>query len=820
MLQDLRRAWRSLWRAPEFTLTVVLTLALGIGVNSVIFMVVNAALLRPLPYFQPGRLVMVWEVRQMNPNRFADPKRIVANSNWILSDRELPRYREGNHTFTALAGYATRDVSLTGGGEPERLGAALVTPDFFGVLGIRPRLGRFFQADEDRFGNNGVVLLSYTIWQRRFGGDPRIIGAKLVIDDQPHLVIGVLPADTRIVLPGVDPAKIDLWLPASRQITVTHKFALYQTLGRLRPGVTIAQAKADLEAIGRQLEQQRQRGLVGLNLVPVLDEMSGKIKPALLILLGAVGCVLLVGCANVANLLLARNAARQTETALRAALGASRARLLRDSFAESILLGLMGAAAGLTAARLAGGVLLLWIPEGTVPRLKEAVMDGRVLLFGLAVSMAAALVFGLPSALLAGRFREESWLNESLKLGAPGSGAGAPGARRGRYVRRGLVVAEIALAVVLVIGAGLLIRSFLRLRGVDLGFHTERVSALALTLPESTYSQPRQRAAFVEQVLDRLRSVEGVEAAAATNGIPIGAKLITSYGIEIEGQGNAQDQTSVYFRVVTPDYFRAMGIAIKRGRGFTGRDTDNAVMVNEAFVHRFWPAARPGSMEPLGRRVRYDKRWSEIVGVLADVKHDSPDRESQAELYAPFSENIFGGVDLVLRTRSNSIAAAALLRSAVRSVDPRFPMGEYRTMDEVVSHSVATPRFYMRLMALFAGLAAALAAVGIYGLIAYSVVQRSHEIGVRIAIGASRSAVFRLVIGEALALALAGVIAGLLAALAATRVLGAFLFDVKPIDAFTFAAVALGFVPVAVLASCIPAARANRIDPVLTLRSQ
>jgi putative ABC transport system permease protein len=815
MFQDVRHAWRSLWRAPEFTLTVVLTLALGIGVNSLIFTVVNAALLRPLPYPQPDRLVMVWEWRQMNAANFADPKFILANRNWNLSNRELPRYSAANHTFAALAGYISRSVSLTGSGEPERLGAAFVTPDFFGLLGIRPSLGRVFQPDEDRFGNNGFVILSHGLWQRRFGSDPRVLGAKVVIDGEPHTVVGVLPPDTRVVLPAVDESKVALWVPASHQMTAKRKFALYYTLGRLKPGVTIAQAKADLEAIGRQLEEERKRDLVGLNLVPVNDEMSGKVRHALLILLGAVGCVLLVGCANVANLLLARNAARQTDTAVRTALGAGRARLLRHSIAESVLLGLMGGAAGLAAARIAAGALLLWIPEGTVPRLKEAVMDVRVLLFGLAVSMAAALVFGLPAALLAGHRRDEGWLNDTLKSGSAGSG----GARRGRYLRRGLVIAEIALAVVLVIGAGLLVRSFLRLRGVDLGFHTEHVSTLSLMLPDQTYREPRQRAAFVQQVLDGLRPVPGVEAVAATNAIPIGRQIITSYSFEIEGRENEKETPSVYYRVVTPDFFRALGIPLRRGRGFTDRDTSNAAIVNEAFVHRFWPDVKPGSMEPLGRRVRTGKEWMEIVGILADLKHDSPDKETQAELYVPFTQNIFGGIDLVLRTRADSANTAALLRGAVRSVDPTFPTGDFRTMEEIVDNAVATPRFYMRLMALFAALAALLAVVGIYGLIAYSVVRRSHEIGVRIAIGASRGAIFRMVIGEALALGLAGVGCGLLAALAATRLLANLLFGIKPADAFTFAAAGLGFVLVAVLASCIPAVRTNRIDPVVTLRS-
>jgi putative ABC transport system permease protein len=813
MVQDLRHAWRSLWRAPEFTLTVVLTLALGIGVNSLIFTVVNAALLRPLPYPEPDRLVMVWENRQMNAAAFSNPN--AALRNWMIMDRELPRYAAGNHSFTGLAGYVARDVSVTGPGDPERLHAALVTPDFFGLLGIRPALGRVFRPEEDRFGNNGFVILSHAFWQRRFGADPRVLGAKVVIDGDPHTVIGVLPPDTRMVLPNIDDTVTALWLPGSHTMTARRKFALYYTIGRLKPGVSTAQAKADLEAIGRQLEQERKRNLTGITLVPVNDEMSGGIRPALLILLGAVGCVLLVGCANVANLLLARHTARQAETAVRAALGASRARLLRHSFAESILLGLMGAAAGLAAARLAGRALLLWIPEGVVPRLKEAVVDVRVLLFGLAVSMAAALVFGLPAALLSGRPREENWLHEALKSGSAGSG----GSRRGRYLRRGLVVAEIALAVVLVIGAGLLVRSFLRLRGVDLGFHTDNISTLSLMLPDQTYREPAQRTAFVEQVLDRLRPAAGVEAAAATNAIPIGMQSITSYTVEIEGRESGKDAPSIYYRVVTPDYFRAMGIPLRRGRAITGRDTSGVAMVNEAFVRRFWPDAKPGSLEPLGRRVRTSKTWMEIVGVIADLKHDSPGKETQAELYVPFSENIFAGVDLVVRTRSGPTAAAALLRGAVRSVDSSFPAGDFRTMEEIVSRSVATPRFYMRLMTLFALLAAALAAVGIYGLIAYSVVQRTHEIGLRIAIGASRAAIFRLVVAEALALGLAGVACGLLAALAATRLLAGFLFGVRPADAFTFAAAALGFVMVAVLASCIPAARTNRIDPVITLRS-
>ena len=815
MLQDLRYAFRSLRRTPEFALTVVVTLALGVAVNCLIFTVVNAALLRPLPYPGSDRLVMVWEVVNLNPNRFADPK-AVPNRKWWLTNRELPRFAAGNHSFAALGGYTPREVNLAGWGEPARLDALLVTPEFFDVLGIRPVLGRLFTPDEDRFGENHVVLLSYGLWQQRFSGDPRVIGSQVLIDEEPHRIIGVLPAGTRTALPNLEDGKTDLWLPSSHQMTPARRFALYMTVGRLKPGVGIGQARADLEAIEAQLERERKRGLVAMNLVPLLEEISGNVRPALLILLGAVGCVLLIGCANIANLLLARNAARQTEMALRAALGAQGGRLFRYCLAESLLLGLAGGIAGLTAARALGGALLLWIPEGIVPRLKEAAMDGRVLLFSLAISLLAALIFGLPAAWYGMPRGSTASLSETLKLAAPGAG----GSRRGRSLRRLLAVAEIALAVLLVIGSGLLTRSFLRLRGVDLGFQLDRVSVLSLVLPETAYKQPAQRTAFAEEVLNRLRPVAGVQTVAATNAIPISPNFTTSRTFEIEGVENPQDQPSVFYRVVTPDYFPAMGIAIKRGRGFTPSDGEDAVIVNEAFVRRFLPETKNDPAAPLGRHIRFEKKWAEIVGLLADIKHDGPAKETQAEVYAPFAANIFGSVDIVMRSRLDSRAAAALLRDAVRSVDASFPPGQYRTMEAILGESVATPRFYMRLMALFAGLAAALAAVGIYGLISYSVVQRTHEIGVRVAIGASRRSILRLVIGEALALAAAGIGSGLLAALAATRLLQSLLFEIRPLDAATFAGVAVIFVLVAAAAGCIPAARANRIDPILTLRAE
>lgn len=815
---DVRFALRSFRKSPAFTVAAIIALALGIGANTAIFSVVYTVLFRPLPYREPGRLVMIWETRSdIDPSRFPDPAGAAAMLNrWIPSNEIFDRWKDRNRSFERIAGFSTWTASLTGGA-PERPTGLTVTPDFFDLAGARPAIGRTFLPEENSEGKDDVIVLGHGLWQRRFGSDPGVLGRKVLVDGAPHTIIGVMPASFEVVLPDLPVRRPDFVLPLWHQTIMNRGFTISPVLGRLKPGVSLAQAQAEMSALAAALAQEfpREHKGHGIRLAPLAREVSGEARPAMLVLLGAVGCVLLICCANVANLLLARASARQREIGVRAVLGAGRWRLARQMLTESVLLAVAGGVAGLLLARWGVQLLVAAIPEGTIPRTEDIHVDAPVLAFGIALSMLTGVLFGLVPALEAGRWSTRGGFSDVLKEGGR-QGTGG----RARRLRNALVVSEIAIALVLLTGAGLLVRSFIRLRGVDLGFRAENVLTVPMMVTDAKYADGQRRAEFTERVLERVRGIPAVQAAAVTNSVPMAAEMTASVsGVELEGRPGVDVSTT--YRTVTPDYFRAMGIPFRKGRAFTWADARGGVaIVNQAFVKRYLPGVRDDSPEPLGRHLKWNKVNAVIVGVVADLKCESPRSDTPPELYLQHTETFGQGLALVVRTGSDPMRLVPMLRGAIREINPDQPLGRIETMAQIVSESVAQPRFHMLLLGVFAGLALALAAVGIYGVIAYSVTQRTHEIGVRMALGAERAAVLRMVIRQALGLALAGVAIGLAAAVAATRVLANFLFGVKPIDGVTFAGVSAVLIAVAVAASWLPARRATRVDPMVALRCE
>ena len=815
--RDLRYAVRMLRRGPGFAAVVALTLALGIGANTAIFSVVYAVMFRPLPYPDPDRLVTIWETRSdLDPSRFSDPKGAAAMFlRWLPSNGVFARWKAHNRSFERIAGFSKWTASLTGGGAPERSEGLTVTPDFFPLFGVRPMIGRTFLPDEDRAGNDEVVVLGHGLWQRRFGSNRNVLGKKVLIDGAPHAVIGVMPAAFEAVLPDVTVRRPDYFLPSWHETTMNRGFAIYQVAGRLKPGVSLAQAQAEMSALAASLEREfpRQHKGHGVRLVPLAREISGEARPSLLVLLAAVGCVLLICCANIANLLLARASIRQHEIEVRAALGAGRWRLIRQMLTESILLAVLGGAAGLLLAQWSVHSLVAAIPPGMVPRLEDVRVDSAVLAFGIGLSIVTGLLFGLFPAFQAGR-RSSRGFNGTLKErgGAPGRTGRGPG------LRGVLVVSEIAIALVLLTGAGLLVRSFIRLRSVDLGFHSENILTLGMKVTDPRFSGKQRMGEFSERVVERVRAIPFVQAAAVTTSVPIAPEMTFGIsGIQLENRPGVE--VNSLYRAITPEYFRVMGIALRKGRAFLAADAlGGVVIVNQTFVRRYLPDVRDDSPEPLGRHLKLGERNMSIVGVVADVKCEGITSDVQPEIFVPHTESLGDGLALVVRTGSDPQRLVPLLRAAVQEINPDQPLNRIATMEQIVSDSVAQPRFYMLLLSAFAGLALALAAVGVYGVIAYSVTQRTHEIGIRMALGAKRSRVLRMIVGQAVGLAVAGVGIGLAAAAAATRVLARFLFGVKPIDALTFGAMAAVLIAVAVGASLVPARRATRIDPMIALR--
>jgi putative ABC transport system permease protein len=801
-LNDLRYAVRLQRKNPGFTIVAVIALALGIGANTAIFSVVNTVLLRPLPYKDPERLVMVWE----EATKAGYPTDTPAAANFV-------DWRDQNQAFEGMAAIADESFNLTGSGDPERLEGRRVSANLFPLLGVEPQLGRVFAAAEDQPGSERVVVLSYKLWQRRFGGDAGIVGKTLNLNGAGYTVVGVMPA--RFQFPTADD---EAWVPiAFTQEDATNRGRHYlEVVGRLKPSVTLPQAQAEMSRIATRLQQQYPQSNTDLGAVitPLHEHLVGDIKPALLILLGAVGLVLLIACANVANLLLARAAVRQKEIAVRVALGARRSRLIRQFLTESVSLSVLGGLVGLAIAY--GGLVVLksFIPEN-ISQAREISIDYKVLGFTLLVSVATGLIFGLAPALQSIRFNQI----ETLKEGGRDAATGGSGKR----LRGLLVMAEVAISLVLLIGAGLLINSFLRLRNVDPGFRAENLLTMRIVLPEPKYEKRARRSAFYTDLVQRVQSLAGVRSAAVTTNLPL-YRQGNSISVSIEGKPEpppGQEQI-VVTRMISPSYFDTMTISLLKGRGLTDQDTDdspNVAVISETMARRYWPGEEPVGKRLAIGKVRSPEDLIQVIGVAKDVRQFELTADPKPQMYLTYRQfGFFDLRDLVVKTDVDPASLAATVRNAVWEIDKDQPVSNIRTMEDILGDSIARQRFSMLLLAIFASVALVLAAVGIYGVMSYSVAQRTHEIGIRMALGAQTSAVLKLAVGYGLKLVGAGIIIGLIASFALTRVMSTLLFGVTATDPTTFMLISLLLIAVAAIASYIPARRATKVNPIIALR--
>ncbi|MGH9834557.1 MAG: ABC transporter permease [Blastocatellia bacterium] len=800
--QDLRYGARMLSKNPGFALVAVIALALGIGANTAIFSVVNGVLLRPLPYPQPEQLAMVW----LDNRRQNIREDITSYPNFV-------DWRDQNKTFQGMAAVRNINVSLTGAGEPEELRGATVSANFFQLMGVAPAQGRGFTIDEEQPGKDKVVVLSYGLWQRRFGGDPGILNQTISLSGEPHTVIGIMPPSFAF------PSKVAIWgplAPNERARAARGSFWL-PVIGRFKPGVTRQQAQADMNVIGGQLERQYPdiNAGYGVNVVPLHEQIVGDLKPALLVLLGAVAFVLLIACANVANLLLARAAVRQREVAIRSALGAGRWRIVRQMLTESVLLSVIGGALGLLLA-VWGVAALLKLGPADLPRLDNVRLDWRVLVFTLGLSLLTGLIFGLMPALQT----SQTDVGETLKEG----GRSGTGGRRAQFVRSGFIVAEIALTLALLIGAGLLIRSFWRLQQVNPGFNPDRLLTLTVRLPRTKYPEGAQVAAFYQQLQERLAALPGAQSVSATSSIMM-PKVTNSSGFTIEGRppDPREQSQELPFEAALPNYFETMGVTLAQGRQFTaqdGRGAPEVAIVNETFVKLYFP-----NNDPLGKRFTFgsaddNPQWITIAGVVRDTKRQGLDAPIRMESWMPHAQMPARRMEMVVRTTGDPLALIRSTRDAVWSLDKDLPIPAMETMEQRLSESVAQRRLNMLLLCLFAAVALVLAAVGIYGVMSYAVTQRTHEIGIRVALGAQVGDVLRMILRQGMKLAIIGEIIGLAGAFALTRLMAGLLFGVSATDPLTFVAIALLLTGVALLACWIPARRAAKVDPMVALHHE
>jgi putative ABC transport system permease protein len=812
MFQDLRYGVRMLLKNRGFTAVAALTLALGIGANTAIFSVVNGVLLKPLPYDQPDQLVNLWEAAPwgqstVSPGAFID-------------------WRDGAEGLEGLSVVRGASMNLAGEGQPERLIGLTVSASYLRILRIQPMLGRGFLPGEDKpDGDNKVIVISHGLWQRRFGADPGVIGRAIRLNSEPHTVIGVLPP--KAALAGQDRNEdrqflIPFVFGAGEEHT-TRGNHLFHVIARLKPAVTREQAQAELTAIKRRLQSlyPKDKEDWTVNVAPLHESVTSGVKPTLLMLMGAVGFVLLIACANVANLLLAKAASRRKEMSIRVALGASRLRVIRQVLTESSLLGLLGGSLGVGMAYWGVQALSDW-SGGALPRVEEVTVDGRALSFSLLISVGAGLLFGLVPALQVSAPN----LNETLKEGSRGSGVGS-----GYRMRSGLIVAEVALALVLLAGAGLLVRSLFRLLDVDLGFNPQNTLTMDLSLPKAKYpagSDARSR--FLHSIFEKLEGLPGVEAAGMISSAPMSGVY---NGTELKRADRPEQYYHSPFNSVSGNYFSAQGIPLLRGRVFSERDdftndqnfakeqiNQLVVIINEALAKRIFP-----NEDPLGKRVRFwgkyegrDLEW-EIIGIVGNVRQMSLDNDFLDRFYIPQGFFSQGG-SLVARTKSAPLALAESIRKEILALDSDVPVSNIRTMEQVISGSLSDRRFTLTLLGIFAGAALGLAVIGLYGVMAYAVAQRTHEIGVRMALGARRADVLWLVLRQGMRLTTLGLIVGLAGAVAVTRVLRNHLYEIGPTDATTFVSVSLLLVLVALLACLIPARRATKVDPMVALRQE
>ena len=793
LLQDVRYAFRMLRKNPGFTAVAVITLALGIGANTAVFSVVYGVLLRPLPYAHSDQIV----VMRSNQSR-----------------QDMDDVRERTKTLGQGGAFTLQAMDFTGGMEPVRIDAALIDGGLFPVLGLPPQLGRTLRPDEDRLGGPLHVALSHSFWQQQLGSDPNIIGKSIPLSGQSYTVVGVMPADFSLPNHTVD-AFISLRVayPEGAKYRGVHFMRSYW---RLKPGVTLAQAQAEMPLIDRELarlypDEDQQRHT---ELVPLKQWVVGEARTPLLVLFGAVGFVLLVACANFANLLVTRAVSRKGEMAVRAALGAARRRLLSQILTESVLIATLGGAAGLVIAKI-GLDSLLALKPANLPRISVIALDWRVFVFALAASLATGLVFGLVPAWAALRSDPAEALNEAGHRGSAGA--------RSHRLRSVLIVSEVALALLLLTGAGLLIRGFWLLRSTDPGFSPEHVLTMNVQLPESRYPQIPRQTQFRRQLLEELNAQPGVQAAMVSE-VPLGGDLVT-HNFVIEGRAPLAEGTEpeTDSRSVMGDYFQVMRIPLRAGRYFTDQDREGVPLVgiiNEAMARQFFP-----EQNPVGARIRWahykEINWITIVGVVGDVKHLGLDQAEDPAVYTPYAQSTEPWkrwMALVVRTRQDTSEVVKAAKRAIWSIDSQIPLGEVHSMNEIVAASTAERQFNMLLLGLFAALALVLAAVGIYGLTSYLVTQRTHEFGIRMALGANRGHVMKLVVGQGMLLAGLGVGIGLIAAVGLTRFMESMLFAVRPTDPLTFAAVSALLVGIALAASIIPARRATKVDPMQALR--
>ena len=802
LLQDIHYSIRTLYKNPSFTAIVALALALGIGANTAIFSVVNSVLFRPLPYRDPQRLVMIWENHQQR----GGPER-----EWA-SPGDLRDWREQPQSFEHVVGLLGWGPTLTGRDEPEDLLGAAVSYDTFAMLGVEPALGRSFSADDDWAGAARVVVLSHKLWQRRFGSDPSIVGKNITLSGESFTVIGVTArALTFPVLPASE-----IFTPAGPILAglkgCDRGCVILRVIAKLREGVSLDAARAEMSRLaGRIAEQYPETSSgVGTTLVPLHEQLVGDVRLAMLVLFGAVALVLLIACANVANLLLSRAAAREKEVAIRAALGASRARLIRQHLTESLVLAIVGGAFGLLLAFWMVDLLVSFAPKGT-PRLEEIGIDRGVLAFTLGVALLTGLAFGLAPALLSSRTN----FNNALKEG----GRDARTSSQGNRVRAALVVSEVSLALMLLIGAGLLIKSFGNLQRVDPGFNAKNLLRVDIGLPRTRYPERPQAASFFKQLVDRVAALPGVEVAGAVSTLPLSGGG-TDSDFQIEGKPAPDPNRSpvAHYSKVTPDYFRAMGIRLVKGRGFTDGDNADApkvTIISETMARRYFEGE-----DPLGKRLLFagGKDRREIVGIVSDVKFFGLNLDSRPTMYFLEQQYAERGMSLVIRTADEPMSLAAAVRSEVHALDPDLASSNVMTMEHLVSSSLAEPRFVLLLLGVFASAALALSVIGVYGVVSYSVAQRRHEIGVRMALGAQMRDVLKLVVVQGMALVAIGVALGLAGAFALSRVMDNLLFGVSATDFATYLATAALLAGVALGACFVPARRAAKVDPMIALR--
>ena len=805
LLHDFRYAVRLLANSPSFSAIAIITLALGIGANTAIFTVVNAVLLQPLPFRDSSGLMIVAE-------KSSFPIISTSYQNYI-------DWRDQSHSFASLEATRGTTITLTGAGEPERLNARMVTAPLLPLLGVDARIGRTFRADEDRADGTPVVLLSYGLWQRRFGGASDVLGKSINLDSREYTIVGVLPSGFELLQPAEVFLPLTPWAATLPDDRNWHPGII--VVGRLKPGVTREQARTGMVIITKRLEQQYPDYNTGTSadVVPLQEQMVQNIRPGLILLLGAVSFVLLIACANVANLLLARAASRGREVAIRTSMGATRGRVVRQLLTESVLLSLAGGLLGLLFVWASLGPLLK-ISAGTVPQVFSVGLDRSVLVFTILVSVITGLVFGIAPALRTTKID----LRETLNEGSRGSTAGP-----GQYRLHGsLISIEIALAMSLLVGSGLLLRSFSRMQEVSLGFQADHLLVADLPLSESAYAKPEQRYGFYDRLIERSRTLPGVRAAAAASFLPVsGGGGLIHFNITGHPPKTAHDYVAAGYRAVTANYFETLGVPLLQGRLIRSADNEKSpsvVVINAAMAHVYFPNENPlGKRMQIGATPDNQIPTMEIVGVVGDVTQGLG-LEPKAEMYIPYRQldqllPIFQ-MSIVLRTAGDPHLQAVALRSALAEIDPNQPLVKVRTMEDNMATTIAQPRFRTWLIGIFAALALTLAAVGIYGVTSYSVTQRTSEIGIRVALGAQPADVFRILVGEGLRFALIGVAVGLVGALVFTRLLASFLYGTSAADPLIFTSVVLLMIAISVVASFFPARRATRVDPMVALRHE